>query len=81
MPVILPSPDELAHMHWHSRRRAVMAAERLVAAYHGAPAPTPAPPLQQSPSEREASKRRRQQSLIDWGQSVRAEARELAGEL
>jgi hypothetical protein len=72
MPVVLPTPDELAGVPWHARDRAIGKAQRLVQQYRG----------------RVISKAQRQRTRLtpearrmnarQFGESVQAQARAIA---
>lgn len=72
MPFVLPTPEELIRLDWRQRNKVIArlrAYERALGLYVGEPQPRTAL-TEQARAERER----------EWGESVRAEARRLAGE-
>jgi hypothetical protein len=80
VPVLLPTPDELAAMDWHARERAISRARRLLSEYAQRWEPVERR-YRMTEDERTASAERRAEYDRAWGESVRAEARRLAGEV
>jgi hypothetical protein len=71
MPIILPTPEELAELDWHKRDKVVRAARRLLREYGAAlTVDLPAEP-------RAISAEAQRRDDIVWGERVRAEARAL----
>lgn len=79
MPVLLPTPDELAVMPWHKRDKALHAARKLLTAYGLAFEPARRTRMTEAQRRRNAERRRRQ--AAKWGESVREEARRLEREM
>jgi hypothetical protein len=73
MPILLPTPDELADLDWHKRDKAVRAARALLRGYG----------VHVEPADRVRWREGRERYAARhaaWAESVRAEARRLAGE-
>lgn len=73
MPVILPTPDEIAAMPWHSRDRAVNAARALLRGYGDLVEPS-------EPTRWRSRRDGYRSRHAAWAEGVRAEARRLVGE-
>ena len=74
MPVVLPTPDEMRHLNWHHRDRAILTARQLLRSYGAVvSADCTADGLRTS-----AEARRR--ADVEWGERVRDEARRLTNQ-
>lgn len=74
MPLMLPTPTELAAMSWHKREKAIQRARRLLRDYGDVFADDMTEDLMLPSAEA------RRRADVAWGEQVRAEARRLAGE-
>lgn len=74
MPVLLPTPDELAAMPWHKRDKALAQARRLLASYTEAFEPGGTRRYRMTPEQRDQRAAARKAELAEWGAAVRAEA-------
>lgn len=72
MPIVLPTPDELAVVPWHVRDRAIGRAQRLVQQYRGRVVPA------QKRERMRLTPEARQQRARQFGESVQAQARAIA---
>jgi hypothetical protein len=78
MPIILPTADEIAEMDWRSREKALRRARDLLKDYAYAER---LPRLHKMTAEQRAARAAEiAEREAAWGESVRAEARLLAGE-
>lgn len=77
MPVLLPTPDELAAMPWHKRDKALAQARRLLASYTDAFEPGGTRRHRMTEAQKARSAERRRKAAREWGERVRDEARRL----
>jgi hypothetical protein len=80
MPVILPTPDELALMPWHKRDRALAQAKALLASYSRSFEPGGTRRHRMTDAQRQRSVQVRRKREAAWGAQVRAEAKRLERE-
>ena len=80
MPVVLPAPDEVARMNWYERDKVIHRVRTLLRDYTTSYEPVERwYRMTDEQKERNAESRTRDEEA--WGESVRAEARRLAGEV
>lgn len=75
MPILLPTPEEMSRLSWHKRDKVIRACRTLMRAYGEILIEDMTQDGYRPAAEARAK------AGVTWGESVRAEARRLAGEV